>query len=163
MTVLYSTGCITKLLGAATATGSVVTVPGANGLKGLLDNGVIRVYSGAQPASADAAPTGTLLGSITKDGASYTEGVVTNGLVLAAPSGRSVSKSSDVWKLTGVASGTAGYGRYQSLAVDDDSVSTTLVRVDFSIGITSGDMRVTSVTTSIGSTATVDSFSIVAA
>jgi len=163
MAIFYSTGLITKLFGTATASGSTVTVPGPNGLKGLLDNGVIRVYSGAQPTSADAAPTGTLLGSITKDGAAYVEGTVTNGLVMAAPSGRSVGKSTDVWKYTGVAAGTMGWFRFQSLAIDDDTLSTTLVRVDGSIGITSGDMRVTSVTSAIASSATIDSFTITAA
>lgn len=161
--ISYSTGLITANLGAATATGSVVTVPGPNGLKGLMDGGVIRCYSGAQPVSADSAATGTLLGSVTKDGAAYTEGTVTNGLVLAAPSGRSIAKSTDVWKFTGVAAGVLGWFRFQSLAVDDDSSSTTLVRIDGSIGITSGDLRVTSVTSAIGSSATIDTFVITAA
>jgi hypothetical protein len=82
---------------------------------------------------------------------------------MAAPSGRSVAKSTDVWKYTGVAAGTMGWFRFQSLAIDDDSVSTALVRVDGSIGITSGDMRVTSVTSAIASSATIDSFTITAA
>ena len=163
MTILYSTGLINKLFGTATATGSVVTVPGPNGLKGLLDNGVIYVYSGAQPPSADASPPGTLLGKITKDGAAYTEGTVTNGLTMAAPVGRVLSKSTDVWKFVGSAVGTMGWFRFQALAIDDDSISDTLVRIDGSIGITSGDMRVTSVASTATATATIDSFNITAA
>ncbi len=157
MTIAYSTGAISKLLGKNG------TDTGADGLRGIFYNGVIRVYSGAQPASADAAPTGTLLGSITKDGAAFVEGVATNGLTLGAPVGRTVSKSTDVWKFTGVAAGTMGWFRLQANAVDDDSVSTSLSRIDGSIGITSGDMRVTSVTSAIGSTATVDTLTITAA
>lgn len=157
MSIIYSTGTISALFGENGVDA------GANGLRGIFKNGVIRVYSGAQPASADAAPTGTLLGSITKDGAAFMEGVATNGLTLATPVGRTISKSADVWKFSGSAAGTLGWGRLQANAIDDDSLSTTLPRADFSIGITSGDMRVTSVTSAIGSTATVDTFLITAA
>jgi hypothetical protein len=163
MSVLYSTGLITKLFGTATATSSVVTAGGPNGLKGLMDGGVIMVYSGAQPVNADAAITGTLLGKITKDGAAFAEGTLTNGLTLAAPSGRTVSKSTDVWKYTGSAAGTMGWARFQANAIDDDSLSTALVRIDMSVGITSGDLRMTSVTSAIGSTATIDTFTITSA
>jgi hypothetical protein len=157
MAISYSTGLITKLLGEQGVEA------GANGLKGLMKDGVIRIYTGAQPATADAAPTGTLLGSITEAGGAFVEGTATNGLELLAPSGRTVSKNASVWTYTGVAAGTMGWFRFQANAVDNDSLSTTLVRIDGSVGITSGDMRVTSVTSAIGSTATVDSLTITAA
>jgi len=155
--ILYSTGLISKLFGEQGVDS------GANGLRGLMKAGVIRIYSGAQPVSADAAATGTLLGSITKDGAAFVEGTATNGLTLAAPSGRTVSKSADVWKYTGVAAGTMSYARFQANAVDDDTLSTSLVRIDMSVGITSGDLRMTSVTSAIASSATIDTFTISAA
>ncbi len=156
MAIKYSTGLITKLFGEQ----GVET--GANGLKGLMKDGVIRVYSGAQPASADDAATGTLLGSITENGSAFTEGVATNGLELLAPSGRTVSKNATAWKFTGVAAGTMGWFRFQANAVDDDSSSTSLVRIDGSVGVTSGDLRVTSVTSAVGSSATIDTFTITA-
>lgn len=161
MAISYSTGLIKKLFGEQ----GVET--GANGLKGIMKNGVIRVYTGAQPANADAAVTGTLLGSITKDGGAFTEGSATNGLQLAAPSGRTISKSTDVWKFTGAAAGTMGWFRFQANAVDNDlayaDTTNEVVRIDGSIGITSGDMRVTSVTSAVGSSSTVDTFVITAA
>ena len=157
MAILYSTGLITKLFGEHGED------TGADGLRGLMKAGVIRIYSGAQPVSADAAITGTLLGSITKDGAAFVEGSAGNGLTLAAPSGRTVSKSTDVWKYTGVAAGTMGWWRFQANAADTDIQSTTLVRIDGSVGITSGDLRMTSVTSAISSTATIDTFVITAA
>lgn len=157
MAISYSTGAITKLFGKNG------TDSGADGLRGIFWDGVIRVYSGAAPANADSAVSGTLLGSITKDGAAFVEGVSTNGLRLAAPDGRTISKSTDVWKMTGVAAGTMGWFRLQANAADDDASSTTLARIDGSIGISSGDMRVTSVTSAIGSSATVDSLTITAA
>jgi hypothetical protein len=155
--VQYSDGLITALFGEQ----GVET--GANGLKGLMKNGVIRVYSGAQPASANDAPTGTLLGSITTAGLAFTEGSPTGGLQLLAPVGRTVSKAASGWTYTGVAAGTMGWFRFQANAVDNDSLSTSLVRIDGSIGITTGDLRVTNVTSAIGSTATIDSFVITAA
>jgi hypothetical protein len=158
MAISYSTGAVSKLFGES----GVDT--GANGLRGLMKNGVIRIYTGAQPTSADAAPTGTLLGSITLNGGAFTEGVATNGLQLAAPVGRAVSKvGADVWNYTGIAAGTMGWFRFQANAVDDDSVSASLVRIDGSIGITSGDMRVTSVTSAIGTVITHNTFTITAA
>ena len=154
----FSTGLITKILGE----NGVDT--GANGLRGIMKDGVIRVYSGAQPTSANDAPTGTLLGSITVDGGAFVEGVATNGLEFDAPSGRTVSKAAaETWKFTGVAAGTMGWFRFQANAVDDDSSSTTLARIDGSIGITSGELRVTTTTSAIASSATVDTFTITVA
>jgi len=59
-----------------------------------------------------------------------------------------------------------GWARFQANAVDDDALDTTpwtRVRIDMSIGITSGDLRMTSVTSAIGSSATIDTFVITAA
>jgi hypothetical protein len=158
MAVKYSTGLISKLFGKNG------TDAGADGIRGIMANGVIRIYSGAQPVDADSIPTGTLLGSITKDGAAFVEGVGTNGVNFGAPVGRTVSKSAaEVWKFTGVAAGTMGWFRYQANAVDDDSSSTSLSRIDGSVGVNTGDMRVTSVTSAIAAVATVDTFTITAA
>lgn len=48
-------------------------------VKDALQNGQINIYSGAQPASPDSAPTGTLLVSITKSGAARTAEVLATG------------------------------------------------------------------------------------
>ena len=42
---------------------------GNDGFASAFKNGEIRIYTGTQPATADAAVTGTLLGVVTKDGA----------------------------------------------------------------------------------------------
>lgn len=47
----------------------------------MLHNGYIEIYSGAQPSSADAAPTGTLLCTITDTGAAFTPEVLATGTV----------------------------------------------------------------------------------
>lgn len=44
---------------------------GTLGFAGAMQRGVIEIYSGAMPITADAAPTGTLLGRITSNGAAF--------------------------------------------------------------------------------------------
>lgn len=67
MTIRASTGLKNAMLGEV-------------GLKAALADGVIRVYSGAQPAAADNAVTGTLLMEITVDAGAFSHGSATNGL-----------------------------------------------------------------------------------
>lgn len=145
MTVRHSTGLRNLML----STG---------GFTEIFANGIIDVYTGAQPASADNAPTGTLLGTITKNGAAFTPGTSTNGLTWGTPSAGTVSKSTDLWQFTGVAAGTAGWFRLKANAVDDNSSSTTLPRLDGSIASSGGDINFSNLTVAIGAPNTLDSF-----
>lgn len=54
------------------------------GLADALQNGEIRIYTGTQPASADAAPTGTLLCTITNNAQARTPEVRASGTVTLA-------------------------------------------------------------------------------
>jgi hypothetical protein len=149
--ISYSTGLINSILGTAP-------------LNTTLANGVIRVYSGAQPASADSAATGTLLGTVTLAGAAFTEGTATNGINFDAPVGRSISKAvAEDWKFKGIAAGTIGYMRFQGNAADAQASSSLLPRIDMSVGITSGDVRLSTVTSAVNSIITIDTFTITAA
>jgi hypothetical protein len=60
-------------------------------IKGALQNGKIEIYTGSQPATADAAPTGTLLATITAASASRTAEVLATGSVTLAGSSGSVT------------------------------------------------------------------------
>lgn len=51
------------------------------GIAEALNNGIIEIYSGAQPASADAAPTGTLLCTISANSGAVTSEVLATGNV----------------------------------------------------------------------------------
>lgn len=121
------------------------------------DYGTIDLYSGAKPADADSAATGTLLAHITKDGAAFAHGANTNGLRFTATAGI-VSKNADVWKAIGVAIGTIGWGRLTANPADTGGVSTSLPRRDFDVGVTSGALQLTSLATTVGSITTVDNF-----
>jgi len=105
--------------------------------KAILDGGTIHIYSGAQPATADAAETGTLLMKLTKDGAEHTPGNTTNGIVLGTSTDGVLSKNGDTVSGVGLAAAgtgtTAGWFRWYDKDVTT-GVSTTAIRIDGAIG-----------------------------
>lgn len=153
MALRFSTGLKNALLGES----GIDT--GANGLRGVFKDGVINVYSGAQPASADDAVTGTLLGTVTVDGAAFTPGSPTGGLEFGAPASGVVAKSvAETWKFTGLAAGTAGWFRFVGNALDGGASSTSLPRIDGSIARTGGDLNLSNTTIAVGAPTTIDVF-----
>lgn len=125
MTIKASTGLRNRMLD----TGS---------LKSRLALGFIKIYTGAEPATADAAVTGTLLSTISVSGTG-------TGLSLdAAASGGALSKSAEVWSGPIVATGVAGYYRYAA-AGDTGVSSTTEERIQGSVGLAGADLNLSSV------------------
>ena len=106
-------------------------------LKGALDGKVINIYSGTVPDTADAAVSGdsVLLATISVDAGG-------TGLTLAAAAASgSISKnSSEVWSGTVLANGTATYFRMQT-AADDNTASTTAVRMQGTVALDGADMN----------------------
>ena len=144
MTVRLSTQLRTNLAGSA-------------GFAATFANGIIEIRTGSQPATADAAATGTLLGTVTLNSGAFTPGTATNGLTFAAAATGAVSKSG-VWSFNGVAAGTAGWFRLKANALDNDTLSTTLPRLDGSIATSGADMNLSNITIAIAVPTTVDSF-----
>lgn len=137
MAIRLSTGLVDALAGGNAGDGS---------FKDLFANAVIAVYTGSQPANADALETGTLLGYFTVDGGAFTPGVATNGLNWDAADGGVCEKpTAEEWAIIPVASGTAGWARLY-----DNSrtigLSTSAVRLDMSCGVGSGDLRFSTTT-----------------
>lgn len=130
---------------------------GTTGFASTFANGVIEIYSGAQPATADAAVTGTLLGTVTLNSGAFTPGVSTNGLTFAAASGGAVSKSG-VWSFNGIAAGTAGWFRLKGNATDAGGVSTTLPRLDGSIAVSGADLNLSNIVIAVSAPNTIDTF-----
>ena len=146
MAVRFSTGLRDNMLGSAD-------------LKTSFTNGVIYIYSGAQPSTADGAATGTLLGKVTLDAGAFAHGVATNGLNFDAPVAGVLSKAAaENWRFTGITGGTAGWFRFAGNANDDGLVSTTLTRIDGSIAKTGGDMTLSTTAIVVGAPSTVDIF-----
>ena len=125
MTIKTSTGLRNKVLD----TGSV---------KSRLALGFIKIYSGAEPASADAAATGTLLCTISVNGGG-------TGLSLDATAvGGVLAKSAAVWSGAIVATGTAGYYRFSAVG-DTGAASTTEERIQGSVGLAGADLNLSSI------------------
>lgn len=134
---------------------------GSSGIDEIFTNCTIHFYSGAQPANADAAVTGTPLAQATLNGGSFTPGSATNGLNFAAPVAGVLSKEpAETWTIKGIAVGTIGYFRIVGNAADNGLSSTTLHRLEGSCGINTGDMRLTTLTTSATSSDIFNTFTI---
>ena len=128
-------------------------------VKTQLADGVIHFYSGAQPASPDNAVTATLISTVTVAGGAFTPGSPTNGLEFGTVANAALDKAAaEEWKFTCVNAGTIGWGRFVGNAVDAGAQSAVLPRIDFSVGITSGDMRMSKVTYAVGETGVVQQF-----
>jgi len=103
------------------------------GLMQMLYGGYIRVYSGPQPASADMAPTGTLLAEITTDGVPW--GSPGSALTLKDGSLTQLLHNG-TWTLTAKAAGEAGWWRFVWWEGDSDTLSETVPRLDAAVSDT---------------------------
>ena len=132
---------------------------GTDSFSGIFDAGVIYIYTGAQPASANDAVQGALLGRVTVGGGSFNFGNVANGLQFDTPSNGQIEKlASDTWQFQGLADGTAGWARLMGNALDDLGASTPLPRVDYSIGRSGADLNLSNTSIVTNATHTIDVF-----
>ena len=141
------------------STGLRNALAGSTGFAGALLHGVIDIYSGPQPLTADSAAAGVLLGRVTVNAGAFTAGAPTNGLTFDAPNAGVASKAAaENWKFTGVAAGTAGWFRFKGNVLDNDLASTTLVRMDGTCGTTGADLNLSQLSIVTGSPNTIDAF-----
>lgn len=140
--------------------GGMIACAKGGSLKDVLKDGVIYVYSGSQPSSPDSAVTGTLLGTISVSSGAWSAGSFTNGLEFEDDplSGEIEKSASETWSFTAVANGTAGYMRFVGNPTDAGAASTTLPRIDMSLGISGTDATISNTTIVSGRTYTVDTF-----
>jgi hypothetical protein len=156
-TLTFATGTV-NTAEAFAATTRIVACTGGS-IKDVLMDGVIRIYSGSQPSSPDAAVTGTLLLEISESAGTFAAGAFDNGLEFgAAASGVIAKAAAETWQDVGLASGTAGYFRFVANATDAGGASTTLPRIDGSVGTSGADLNMSSTSIASGSTYTIDSF-----
>jgi hypothetical protein len=144
------------------STGAKTMLLSTGSLNSIFTTGCIRAFSGSKPADADSAQTGTLLGTISTGGLAFVSGSPTNGLLFETPAVLGVlsKKTADSWKLLGSAVGNIGYARFVGNATDAGGASTSLPRMDFDVGTTSGVLQLTSTATTIGSITSIDTFSV---
>lgn len=128
-------------------------------LKTNYTNASLELYTGSQPASPDSAVTGTLVGRATQGGGAWSEGSPTNGLNFGDVASAQVDKAAaETWQFTCVNAGTIGWGRLRANAADAGGSSTTNFRIDFSVGISSGDLLMSKVTYAVGETGVIQQF-----
>lgn len=92
--------------------------------------------------------------------AAVTAEVRLNGLLWGDSALGVISKEAGVWSGLALADGTAGYFRFKANAVDDDTQSTSLVRMDGNISTSNAPLIVSSVNIKQNTTITVDSATI---
>ena len=122
----------------------------AGSLKASFNNAKLQYFSGAQPASADDAPTGTLLLTIDN----------TTGLNFGTAANGKLPKEAAAWTAAALATGTAGYFRLSLLVGDTGAQSTTEVRLDGSVGVFGADLLLSSTALVITATQSVTGFEI---
>lgn len=113
---------------------------------------VLNIYAGTRPATADAALGGdaVLLCTVSSEGG----GGALNWEATA--SGGVLSKStSETWKGTAAATGTAAFFRMQ-LASDAGAASSTAVRMQGSVDVLGADLNMSSVDFTSGAIETID-------
>ena len=128
-------------------------------LKDALDDGVVRIYAGTVPATADAAIGGaTLLCEITDNdqGLGAGQGV---DFEANAVSGVLSKASAQIWSGTNVATGTATFFRLETQA-DDGSSSTTYERIQGTIATAGADLNLQSTSLVNTELQTIDYFSV---
>lgn len=94
---------------------------GPASFEAIFNGGLIQVRSGAQPNSADDAPTGTVLATISAAG----------GLRFQRSGHYVTNDVAQNWLLDGSATGTAGWARLMAMP---DGTGTAVPCIDFAIG-----------------------------
>jgi len=108
---------------------------GAYGLSTMMNYGVIEIYSGDQPNSAEQSPTGTLLARITQNGVPFQVGTLIGGcqLQLLGTGGLGFIPG---WRLKGIENGIAGWWRWKWNSPDNGEDSLYYPRMDGLVGET---------------------------
>jgi hypothetical protein len=121
-----------------------------DGINTFVDAGLLRIYSGSKPATANLAPTGTLLASITLPADAF-----------AAASAGAIAKAGTWSDPSANDTGTAGYFRISETG-DDDSLDGDFHRIDGTVTATGGggDLTLDSVSIAALQAVTVNTFTI---
>jgi len=140
---------------------TLVTFSGGSFLD-LFENGVIGIYSGAQPANADSIENGTLLLLITAGSGSFAAGQPANGLNFLNPAVvGALSKTGAIWSGNAVQTGTAAWYRFYSNGYNTGADAGLIwSRFDGTVGVSGSGCDLIVATTSInqGAPYTIDAF-----
>jgi len=146
----------------ALAAAGVICAAKGGCLKDIFRNGILYIYTGSQPATADTAASGTNVVKITDSSGAWVAGAEANGLEFGDYSAGTLSKCADqTWSGVGIGGGgTAGWFRLCANATDAGALSTTLPRIDGSIGTSGANLNMSSTTIVDDATYTIDTFTL---
>lgn len=127
MAIRLSTGLRNALLGGAASTA---------GLRAILDGGVMDIFTGAQPASADYVETGTKLMRISSTSGS----ALSDGLRFGTAASGVLPLTTPAWQGTVVTAGVAGWFRFYGTGATSGT-SNSEKRFDGSIAVSGSDLN----------------------
>jgi hypothetical protein len=139
-----------------------IQVISGGSLKDIFLNGVLKIYSGTQPANADAAYGSTLLCTISTASGTFTAGAPDAGLRFGTAASGAISKASSVWSGVVATTGTAGWFRLMGNVSDASGLDSTYLypRIDGSIGTSGADLNMGSTSLTAAATLTIDTFTV---
>jgi len=140
---------------AATPSITIAAVP--QSFKDIFTYGILAIYTGAQPATADIAPTGTLLLLITESSGAVVPGTLTNGLQWDAPVDGVLGKDGTVWSDAGLATGTAGWFRFYTNLYENSGSGCNF---DGAVGTSGAELNLSSTSIVLAATTTIDEFEV---
>ncbi|GAA0721274.1 hypothetical protein [Dokdonella soli] len=142
------------------STGFKTDILGPSSFESIFNSGVIRVFSGLQPTTADMAEQGTLLGLITLNGDFWLPNYRVNGLTFTRSGPYIVKLPWQRWEIVPSSNGTAGWWRLIT-PLDDGNPSYSLPRIDGAISAdpaSGAEMILASTTLTTGTAIPLDSF-----
>lgn len=132
---------------------------GTNSFADIFDGGIIQLYSGPQPASADMPATGTLLGVVTNLGQSWSPGGSAGGLLFSQDGMWARNHPSQNWMMTVTTTGTVGWFRLAGKLADTNGLSYSAPRMDGRVGAGTGvEMHLPSTALTVGQTLPIQQF-----
>jgi hypothetical protein len=143
---------------------TIVTLIGGS-IKDVFKDGVLKIYNGTRPATADAALGGaTVLVTISLASATFTSGAIAGGLEFGTAAAAAIGIATGaVWSGKATAAGTAGFFRLYANATDAGGADTTpflYPRIDGTVATSGGDLNMTSTAIRLDATITVDEFTL---
>lgn len=150
--------CEASVVSSETAVNAVTKLNGG-GFRDIMKTGVIRIYTGTQPLTADLTESGTLLVKITLAGGAHNTTTGINGLMFeeASAAGVLLKETNQVWSGVAGNTGTAGWFRFYSKA---DTTGGSGVNFDGVAAMSGGQLTMATTSVVSGATQTIDSFSV---
>lgn len=140
---------------AASQSITIAAIP--QSFKDMFTYGVLAIYTGAQPATADISPTGTLLLLISEASGAFTAGTASPGLQWDAPVDGVLGKDGTAWSDAGLSTGTAGWFRFYTNTYDNDGSGCNF---DGAVGTSGAELNLSSTAIVLAATTTIDEFEV---